>query len=328
MNTPNAPRRRPRPANPLWPALLAAIAILAAACSTGGTPAPTPGPTIIPGQTILPGPTGGGTLGPADLRLFLVDTFGPRWYCDPDEYPVSHGTEQERAIERYPEMVAENELYRAIADRLDIDPDGTLTDAEKLAIYRQWKVALSLELTAIGDGRHRFDFLTQPAAGATDGTRTAGIIDDRGQITIEQQVAAGEPMCPICLVRGTVIDTPDGPIAVERLRIGDPIWTLDANGRRVAGTVVALGSTQAPRDHEVVRLRLADGRSVTASPGHPLADGRSIGDLRVGDAVDGSTITTVDRLPYSEGRTFDLIASGPSGAYFAGGIPLGSTLID
>ena len=324
----HAARRSHQPVLARPVSLLAALLVLVAACSpSGGSPGPTPGPTIIPGQTILPGPSGGGTLGPADLRLLLIDTFGPRWYCDPDEYPVSHGTEQERAIERYPEMVAENELYRAIADRLDIDPDGALTDAEKLAIYRQWKVALSLELPAIGDGRYRFDYLAQPAGAAIEGTRTAGIVDDRGQITIEQQQPAGEPMCPICLVRGTLIDTPDGPIAVERLRIGDRIWTLDALGNRVAGTVVALGSTQAPRDHEVVRMRLTDGRSVTASPGHPLADGRSIGDLRIGDVVDGSTIVDVERLPYGDGRTYDLIASGATGAYFAGGIPLGSTLV-
>ena len=33
-----------------------------------------------------------------------MDGLGPRWYCDPDEYPVSQGSEQERAIERFAEM--------------------------------------------------------------------------------------------------------------------------------------------------------------------------------------------------------------------------------
>jgi hypothetical protein len=262
----------------------------------------------------------------AELRLFLIDRLGPRWYCDPDEYPVSHGSEQERAIERFPEMQAEHELFTAIAKRLSIDPDGALTDAQKLAIYRQWKVALSIPLDVVGDGRYRFDYLAQPVAGATEGKRTAGLITDRGEITIEEQAAAGEPNCPICLARGTRIDTPDGPVAIERLRLGDPIWTLDRNGRRVAGTVIALGSTTAPRDHAVIRLVLEDGRSVTASPGHPLADGRLLGDLRVGDLVDGSRVASLAREPYSFGETFDLVASGETGLYLAGGIPLGSTL--
>jgi Hint domain-containing protein len=263
----------------------------------------------------------------AELRLFLIDHLGPRWYCDPDEYPVAHGTEQERAIERFPEMVAEHSLFTTIADRLGIDPDGQLTDAQKLAIYRQWKVALSIPLDPVGEGRYRFDYLAQPVAGATEGRRTAGIIDDHGTITDKQEQLAGEPNCPICLARGTPIDTPDGPVPVERLRLGDPIWTLDAKGNRVAGVVIALGSTTAPSAHRVVKIELEDGRSVTASPGHPVADGRLIGDLRVGDALAGSRVVRATPVAYGGGETFDIVASGETGLYLAGGIPLASTLM-
>jgi hypothetical protein len=293
-----------------------ATVFLLVACSPGATPGP----------TILPGPSGGGTLSPAELRLHLVDELGPRWYCDPDEYPVAHGTEQERAIEQWPEVEAENELMRSIAARLGIDVDAPVNDAAKLAIYRQWKVAVSIPLDVIGDGKYRFDYTARPAGSATEGTRTAGTIDASGAITIEQQAAAGEPNCPICLSVGTMIDTPAGPMPVERLRLGDPVWTLDAAGRRIAGTVIAVGSTPAPVDHHVVRLRLADGRMVTASPGHPLLDGRPLGDIRTGDVIDGSRVMAADLIPYAGADTFDLVASGATGAYFAGGIPLGSTL--
>jgi hypothetical protein len=133
-------------------------------------------------------------------------------------------------------------------------------------------------------------------------------------------------MCPICLDRLTTIDTPAGPIAVDRLRLGDTVWTLDANGRRVAGTVIALGSTPAPAGHQVVRINLADGRSVTASPGHPLADGRTLADLVLGVVVDGAAVIGLERLAYEGGETFDLVVSGETGVYLAGGIPLASTI--
>jgi hypothetical protein len=110
------------------------------------------------------------------------------------------------------------------------------------------------------------------------------------------------------------------------LRLGDPVWTLDSAGRRVPGTVIALGSIAAPASHRVVLLVLADGRSVTASPGHPLADGRSIAEVGAGATVDGSLVKSARLVPYTGGSTFDLVASGETGAYFAGGIPLGSTL--
>jgi Hint domain len=215
---------------------------------------------------------------------------------------------------------------RGLAARLMIDVDASVSDADKLAIYRQWKVAVSIPLDVVDASHFRFDYTAQPVGSATEGLRTAGIIDDHGAITVEQQAAAGAPNCPICLARGTRIDTPAGLIAVEDLRLGDPIWTLDSDGRRIAGTVIALGSTPSPVDHHVVRLVLDDGRTVTASPGHPLLDGRPLGEVRIGDVIDGSPVVAADLIPYTGADTFDLVASGPTGAYLAGGIPLGSTL--
>ena len=318
---------------------LAALLVLGTtACTTGatsGSPSPEPqassgcGPEPVPSPTPRPAVLegcGAGTLSSAEVRLSLIAQLGPRWYCDPDEYPVAHGSEQERAIERWPELQAENELMRAIAARLAVDVDKPVGDGDKLAIYRQWKVAVSIPLEVADASHYRFDYLAQPVPGATDGLHTTGTIDDHGTIRVDQQRLEGEPPCPICLSAGTLIETPDGTVPVERLRLGVPVWTLDAFGRRTAGTVIALGSTPAPAGHRVVRLVLEDGRTVTASPGHPTADGRLLGDLRVGDVLDWSQVTAADVVAYQGDETLDLVVSGPTGLYLAGGIPLASTL--
>lgn len=293
---------------------LAAFLVLAAAgCNgAGATDRPSPGSTGVPmteGQT----------------RLYLIAELGPLWYCDSDSYPVARD-EQVAALDRYQEMTAGQDLFVSAAVAAGVDPGAQHTDAQKLAIYRKWKVATAVQLDPMGTGRWRFDYLAQPAAGAAEGTRSAGIIDDQGHVTIEQQAAAGEPMCPICLAIGTRIDTPHGSIGVDRLRLGDTVWTLDEGGRHVPGTVIALGSTPAPADHHLIDVGLADGRSITASPGHPLADGRRLADLVVGDDVDGSAVVHVERLAYAGAETYDLVVSGETGTYLAGGIPLRSTL--
>lgn len=299
------------------------LASLFAACAPGSS-AP-PGGT--PGPSILPGPTGGGTLTAGEVRLLLIDRFGALWYCDRDEYPVGRD-ELASMREQWPQVIADADLASAMQERLELPPltDANLTDEQRLLAYRLWKVVQAIQLDPIGEGRYRFDYLARPVGGAAEGTRSAGIVTSAGVITVEQQAAAGQPMCPICLARGTRIDTPNGPINVEDLRLGDPIWTLDADGRLVAGTMIALGSTAAPANHQVIRLTLADGRSVTASPGHPLADGRTLESLAIGDPVDGSVVAGLELLPYAGGSTFDLVASGATGTYFSDGIPLGSTL--
>ena len=53
--------------------LVAMVMLAAVACSPSGSQ--TPGPSIIPA------PSGGGTFGPAELRLLLTDRLGPLWYC-------------------------------------------------------------------------------------------------------------------------------------------------------------------------------------------------------------------------------------------------------
>jgi hypothetical protein len=302
-------------------ALCLALLLLAGCAAAGGaSPSPSPSPTMVPG------PSAGAVLDVGDLRLLLIDRLGPRWYCDPDQYPIAHGDERSNAVDAFPRMQQEQVVFDAVLRRLGLDPSTDFTTDLKVSIYRLWKVAISIPLDPIGGGAYRFDYSALPVGGATTGIRTTGTIDAEGAITVESRTPTGAPTCPICLARGTRIDTPRGPVAVEDLALGDPIWTLDAAGRRIAASVIALGSTVAPADHHVIRLTLADGRSVTASPGHPLADGRLLGTLRVGDPVDGSRVVGLESLAYAGGETFDLVASGPTGIYLSDGIPLGTTL--
>jgi hypothetical protein len=153
-----------------------------------------------------------------------------------------------------------------------------------------------------------------------------GAIDADGTIHVTTQEQSGPPPCPICLAGGTMIATPAGDVAVESLRPGDPVWTLDRLGQRAAAIVVQVGSMPVPVGHEVVRLVLGDGRIVLVSPGHPLPDGRPVAELRVGDGYDGAVVASVERVEYSDGTTFDLLPSGDTGVYWANGIKLGSTL--
>ncbi len=145
-----------------------------------------------------------------------------------------------------------------------------------------------------------------------------------GQVTTVD-LTLGIPM-GICLAAQDTIATPVGQIPVSQLHSGMIVWTLGPEGQRVTAPLLLVSHVPAPAGHHVVGLTLADGRTVEASPAHPTADGRLVGDLNVGDALGGSHIIRVDRLPYV-GDTWDVLPAGPTGAYWADGIPLKSTLL-
>jgi len=293
---------------------LVALAIVLFGCAGASSSPPSPSPAA--------------PLTEAAAKLVLFDRFGPLVYCDPDEFPVARVEPAVAAKAHLAEMQVDP-VWPLLAARLGFSATVPPGGDQLVAVYGAWKMVRALALTPVADG-WTFDAIfagTGPDAAAPGRvTRVAGRIGIDGAIRDATQEASGHPPCPICLARGTAIATPDGPIPVEVLRPGDPVWTLDRRGQRVPGVVDRIGSMPVPAGHKVVRLALRDGRSVLVSPGHPLPDGRPVADLRPGDDYDGSVVASVDRLAYDGGRTYDLLPSGPNGIYWANGIELGSTL--
>jgi hypothetical protein len=134
--------------------------------------------------------------------------------------------------------------------------------------------------------------------------------------------------CPICLPDDARIATPAGDVRARDVRAGTLVFTADASGHRIVAPVLGVGSTEVPATHTVVRVTLADGRVVRASAGHPTADGTPLGRVHEGDLLDGARVASVQIVPYLGGRTYDLLPAGPTGAYWADGVLIGSTLTD
>lgn len=145
-------------------------------------------------------------------------------------------------------------------------------------------------------------------------------------LTPEEVAAREQQGCPRCLPPEAAIATPTGEVAAGALVAGALVWSLDAEGRRVAVPVLRVGSVATPPSHALVVVRLDDGRTVTASAGHPTADGRALGVLAAGDVLDGARIVAIEARAHGDRRTFDLLPASPTRAYWADGVLLTSTL--
>lgn len=289
--------------------LAIALMVLAVAACGSATPAPVVGsPLSVP-----------------QLKFAVMDSAGKPVYCDPDFYPIARlGGEQANAISMYPQIRSDAETYAAILAHEHL-PSGDLTDAQKLAVYRAWKLLRALPLTAQGS-EYSFQYRVQSGTGSAAYEMLAGTVRVDGVVSVTSRSATGAPNCPICLAASTMIATPHGAVRVTDVHVGTVVWTQAADGSRVAAPVVEVGSMEAPAGHMMVHLILADGRELLVSPGHRTAEGRAAGALRMGDPLDGSTIATWELVPYAGGRTYDLLPAGPTGRYWANGILLSSTL--
>lgn len=285
--------------------------------SGGGSevPVPTAGP-----PTAIPTLAGG--LSTTELKYKVLDQFPDFFYCDPDFYPIARAEEPDLALQAFPDLQANQEEFQAILEYLGLGGQTTFTDEQKLQIYREHKRLNAIVFQPAGD---KYQFQIQTGSEGQQGTVITGTIDGGGSIEISQR-EAGFPSCPICLAGGTLIDTPRGAVHVEDLEVGDPVWTQDEAGRPVIGFVLRTGHVKVPSTHQMIHIILNDGRELWASPGHPTADGRKLGHLKTGDRLDGAQIISLEKVPYHQAFTFDLLPSGTTGYYWANGILMGSTL--
>jgi len=257
-----------------------------------------------------------------ELEYLLFAEFPNIFYVDPDFYPVARpGSELGNAAAQFTTIRANAEEFAAILEQLGLPDKSDYTDDEKLSIYREHKkLTRGAQMTASGN-----DYGFVLLIGEGQGEKITGTITRAGKITITSREPSYNTY-PICLAKGTLIDTPDGPVPVEQIRKGLAVWSLDESGRRVAVFVAETIATPVPPSFQVVTVILSDGRTVTASWGHPTAENKALGSYPAGDTLDGARVTGVVSAAYDGGATYDILPSGTTGLYWANGVLLASTI--
>jgi len=253
-----------------------------------------------------------------------MDQFGPVQFCGP---PIGKSTEAAKsdAAAAFPDIQKDQDAFNAIVRHSQLANVTDFSADQKLIVYNEYQRLKTMTLDAVGDRQH-FALLFPDQSDPKRTVFIEGTIDQYGAIQVSKREARGALNCPICLAAGTLIDTPAGRVRVEDIRPGDPVWTADAAGRRVTAQVARTARTPVPKDHEVVHVRLSDGRELYASPGHPSGSGSPLGLLVAGDVLDGSSVVVAERVRYAGDATFDILPSGPTGTYWADGVLLQSTL--
>ena len=258
---------------------------------------------------------------PSSVKYGLIREYGGVFFCDPDYYPVARaGREEEQAAGQFAAIRDNAEEFLAILGNNGIRDTSPFPPDIQLLVYREHKKLSAIKVEKAPDG---YSFALR--VGEKQGFAIEGKVNFQGKI----QVLKKEPVfntCPICLSAGTRVDTPGGPIAVKDLRVGVTVWTADLSGNRIPGVVLEVATRNVPAHSQLLHIKLAGGRELTASPGHPSAEGKRLADYRPGDMLDGSPVESVEEV--GEPNTYDILPSGPTGFYWANGVLLGSALAE
>lgn len=255
------------------------------------------------------------------LRYALLSHYPNFAYCDPDLYPVARGDEQSAADDWWAGVDRDApEVQSILAHRGWREP---LTAAQRLDAYRDHKKLTVIVLTPVAGG-YEYQLSTSASGGEPDQT-VAGLITLGGEVR-ERSRRTRPGGCPICLDPATRIATPAGAVPVAQLKPGDMVWTVAADGHHVAVTVQRVARRDTPGPHLMLRLALADGRVLVAAGAHPTVDGNYLRQLRAGHRYDGATVVFVAWVSSTAPATYDLLPDGPTGAYWADGVLVGSTL--
>lgn len=111
----------------------------------------------------------------------------------------------------------------------------------------------------------------------------------------------------VCFVAGTPVQTEDGPVAIEDIKVGTRVWAYDTKTgeKRLARVVETIENVSS----KIVSITLPDGEIIRCSPEHPFwVDGNWVraDSLRVGDQLldMGGEAVSVELLLISDEQIF------------------------
>jgi hypothetical protein len=267
---------------------------------------------------------GGGNMSSTQLKYKLIDSLGDVAFCDPDFFPIVRpGLEMRHAVQLFDSIKNNKDEFSAITLMLKIDNEN-YSDSNKLEIYREYK-RLSAITIKQDTSPFSFSINTRENNRMENMWHYEGTITTGGKIFISKK----EPFhlnCPICLPGNTLIKTPDGNVAVSNLKVGDEVVSFDDNNCSIIEKIVQTSKIPVAEFHELIQLQLNDGRLISASPGHPLTNGKSFEEIKIGDLVNGSIVKNINLIFSRELFTYDILPGGPTGFYVANGVEIGSTL--
>jgi hypothetical protein len=164
------------------PVVITAVMSTVIAETPGSSPTEGPSPTPVPTTPIPSLPAA--SLSPTELKYKVLEQFPDFFFCDPDFYPIAREDEMTLALQRFPELQANQEEFQAILNHNRLSGLTDFTNDQQLTMYRQHKKLNAISFEAVGD---RYQFQIQTGLEGQQGTTIKGTIDGSGSIDVQER---------------------------------------------------------------------------------------------------------------------------------------------
>lgn len=98
-----------------------------------------------------------------------------------------------------------------------------------------------------------------------------------------------------CFMAGTLIATPKGDIPIEKIKVGDIVYSYDFSTEEIVGREVLM--THTPQEEDVIKVTFSDGQELQVTKRHRFYEWDDKKWTKIGDFEIGDTIKTVDGDP-------------------------------
>ncbi len=142
-----------------------------------------------------------------------------------------------------------------------------------------------------------------------------------------------------CMPNTARILTSQGEKQIDNIQIGDSVYTFNNIDGKFLAPIIQVNKILVQKDYIMTKITLEDGRSIQASPKHPIPIERDyatssknqyeellFSEIKIGDHIDRTRVVFIEFVNYNGGFTYDILPAGESGYYWADGILVGSTL--
>lgn len=163
--------------------------------------------------------------------------------------------------------------------------------------------------------------------GQLSASKKEGFMNQAGSVAGQiGSIALLKAISATCLHQDTLIATEQGPVRIGQIKVGQEVLSREGGISVLVPVLKVFETVLSEYPMPVVLVEFTDGSVLVGSHKHPLADGRVLGELAIGDMVESQKVADCRISSARVCVMHDILPDSETGEYLANGLWVKSML--